>query len=247
MPPFWITTSWDDGHPLDLRIAELLNEFGLTGTFYIARDYLPERLSDAQIAALSKRHEIGAHTLTHPMLDRIPAAAAYQEISGSRDWLQQVTGKPIDSFCYPRGAYNAAVRQQVADAGYTIARTVAPYVLCPTDDPLTMPTTLQVYPFPLRPIASVRARFERLWQIRPYLSELQVPLFALRSWPALAIALLERASAVGGVWHLWGHSWEIEQYSMWDDLRMVLAAAAQHPDGQAVTNLQFYTSEQYER
>ena len=83
MPPFWITTSWDDGHPLDLRIAELLNEFGLTGTFYIARDYLPERLSDAQVAALSKRHEIGAHTLTHPMLDRIPAAAAYQEISGS--------------------------------------------------------------------------------------------------------------------------------------------------------------------
>ena len=68
MPPFDIVTSWDDGHPLDLRIAELLTRFGLTGTFYIARDYLDERITEAQIKALSCQHEIGAHTLTHPVL-----------------------------------------------------------------------------------------------------------------------------------------------------------------------------------
>jgi hypothetical protein len=29
----YITTSWDDGHPLDLRVAELLAKYGLKDTF----------------------------------------------------------------------------------------------------------------------------------------------------------------------------------------------------------------------
>lgn len=29
------TTSWDDGHPLDLRLAELLVTYGFRGTFYV--------------------------------------------------------------------------------------------------------------------------------------------------------------------------------------------------------------------
>src|SRR4051794_21779274 len=35
--PVFITTSWDDGHPLDIRIAELLAKYDLPGTFYIPR------------------------------------------------------------------------------------------------------------------------------------------------------------------------------------------------------------------
>jgi hypothetical protein len=31
----YITTSWDDGHPSDLRVAELLIKHGLRGTFYV--------------------------------------------------------------------------------------------------------------------------------------------------------------------------------------------------------------------
>jgi hypothetical protein len=31
--PFVMTTSWDDGHPLDLQIAQLLSKSGLAGTF----------------------------------------------------------------------------------------------------------------------------------------------------------------------------------------------------------------------
>jgi len=32
-----VTTSWDDGHLLDLRLAQLLQDAGLKGTFYISR------------------------------------------------------------------------------------------------------------------------------------------------------------------------------------------------------------------
>ena len=36
-PHAFMTTSWDDGHPLDYRIAEMLQEYGLRGTFYIPK------------------------------------------------------------------------------------------------------------------------------------------------------------------------------------------------------------------
>ena len=32
-----VTTSWDDGHPLDFKIASLLEEYNLKGTFYIPK------------------------------------------------------------------------------------------------------------------------------------------------------------------------------------------------------------------
>jgi len=27
-------------------------------------------------------------------------------------------------------------------------------------------------------------------------------------------------TAIGGVFHIWGHSWEIEKYKMWDELEL---------------------------
>jgi peptidoglycan/xylan/chitin deacetylase (PgdA/CDA1 family) len=237
MPPFWITTSWDDGHPLDWRIVEKLNQYGLRGTFYIVKDYLPERLSEDEIKALAQQHEVGAHTITHPILTKVELSQARQEIVESKQWLEQVTGKAIEAFCYPRGARNQAIRDAVRDAGYVVARAVEKFSLDKGTDPWAIPTTTQVYPFPFRPVDSLRARFEPIRYALPHVLPLHIPLVALRSWPALAIALLERAAATGGVWHLWGHSWEIDKYQMWDDLDVVLAAAGRYASsGRAVTN-----------
>ncbi len=240
-PKFWITTSWDDGHPFDRRLADLLDRHGLTGTFYLARDYLPERLTDSDIRQLAAKHEIGAHTLSHPILTDIAPDAAREEIVGSRKWLQNLIGQPITAFCYPKGKYDSYVRRYVAEAGFTIARTVQSYRFWPGADPLTLPTTLQVYPMPLRPNgkeANWKARTERLRQTIPRLQTLHLSPLALRSWPALAIGLLRRAAELGGVWHLWGHSWEIDRYNLWTDLERVLAATESYAQAQRITNSQ---------
>lgn len=238
MPNFLLTTSWDDGHCLDERLADGLDGCHLAGTFYVARDYIESRLSEAQIKALAQRHEIGAHTVHHPDLTAITLDDGRCEIVDSREWLQQVTGQAVSAFCYPRGRYTPAVRQLVADAGFSTARTVSPYQMAVVDR-FAMPVTMQVYPFPLRPVNSIRARFQPLQTIRPHLATLKLPLMALRSWPGLAEALLRRAAQVGGVWHLWGHSWEIERYEMWPQLARVLALAGeyvQNGSARAVTN-----------
>lgn len=46
---------------------------------------------------------IGAHTVTHPILVRLNAAAARQEIADGREALQDIVGAPVDLFAYPNG------------------------------------------------------------------------------------------------------------------------------------------------
>jgi peptidoglycan/xylan/chitin deacetylase (PgdA/CDA1 family) len=240
MTPFWITTSWDDGHRLDLRLADLLDQYGIKGTFYISREGLPpgERLSEPEIAALARRHEVGAHTLSHAVLTDLDQAAARHEVVESRAWLESITGQAVTVFAYPKGRYNTAARQVVAEAGFAAARTVEAYHYDLGHDLLLMPTTIHIYPFPLRTTRSWRAAFGPLRLIRPHLRSLHISWLALRSWPTLALALLNRAAAIGGIWHLWGHSWEIEKYNMWRALEHVLATASQQPYARFVTNTQ---------
>ena len=72
------TTSWDDGYFSDLRIAELLTAYHAKGTFYVCpqAQHNQPMLNKAQILELSRTHEIGAHTIHHPKLSRIPISEA---------------------------------------------------------------------------------------------------------------------------------------------------------------------------
>jgi peptidoglycan/xylan/chitin deacetylase (PgdA/CDA1 family) len=58
--------------------------------------------------------EIGAHTLTHPVLAQLPLEQQEQEIVGSKRRLETLTGKNVTSFAYPYGKKNHYNRQTVA-------------------------------------------------------------------------------------------------------------------------------------
>lgn len=58
--------------------------------------------------------EIGAHSLTHPRLPRLPAADAAREISASQTALQDGTGQPVAVFAYPYGEASSANRAAAA-------------------------------------------------------------------------------------------------------------------------------------
>jgi len=233
---FTITTSWDDGHPLDQRIADLLDRHGLTGTFYVPRHSQRPRLPDADLREMAVRHEVGAHTLNHAVLAGLDEATAREEIAGSRHWLEDTLGRPVTTFCYPRGAYDDQARRLVAEAGFSLARTVEAFRFTVGSDPFIVPTTLHLYPYPLRPSSSLRARFQPVRRALAHRRSSGLPLAALFSWERLALATLDRAAAIGGVWHLWGHSWEIDHYGLWDALDAVLGQAAAYPRVRPATN-----------
>jgi peptidoglycan/xylan/chitin deacetylase (PgdA/CDA1 family) len=68
-------------------------------------------------------HEIGSHSLTHPLLPDLPDARVKEEVEGSRRELSRIIGAEVRSFCYPNGSYDARALRAVADAGYECAVT----------------------------------------------------------------------------------------------------------------------------
>ncbi len=222
MKPLVITTSWDDGHALDMKLAELLHRYGLTGTFYISKDYQQPRLTDAQIKELVQTFEVGAHTITHRELTTLAPDVARAEIMDSKHWLEQIIGRLVSSFCYPRGDYNSAVRDMVKIAGFSLARTVEAFKLS-YQDPFEMGTTLHVYPFPMRMRNAHCPKFYGGifgFQINRFraMRDFGVPFTQRWSWLSTAKAMFDIAQTKGGIFHLWGHSWEIEKYGLWPDL-----------------------------
>jgi len=213
-----VTTSWDDGHPCDRRLADLLAECGVAGTFYIPVSYSSRAVLDAQgIRALARGFEIGGHTLSHPRLPRIDEARLLPEIAGGKQSLEEILGRPITTFSYPYGKYSRRVRQAVIEAGFTGARTTRQYRLDIGDDPWSMPTTIAAIDLP----SWLRARhFVRTVDLGGMLTLARAGM--AKNWLQLAMTLFEMAMERGGVWHLWGHSWQVENNNLWADLRSLL-------------------------
>jgi peptidoglycan/xylan/chitin deacetylase (PgdA/CDA1 family) len=149
MRDLYVTTSWDDGHILDVKLAALLKQYSVKGTFYVSpRDREFDQsvlLSDDQIRDMSNDFEIGAHTMTHPSLPSIAPEAAADEIKDSKKYLEGVIEKPVVSFCYPRGEYRASDVAAVRNAGFTRARTVTRFRYDLGQDPFTLPTSIHAY------------------------------------------------------------------------------------------------------
>jgi peptidoglycan-N-acetylglucosamine deacetylase len=226
--PSLATTSWDDGHPLDLRIAGLLARHGLSGTFYVPRDVGWPTMAAGEIRELSSRFEVGAHTLDHLLLDRVADDEARNQLSGSRQWIEDVTGKSCRVVCFPGGKYRRRQLPLVCEAGYEAARTSE---LLSTQFPRRVnglsliSTTVQV--FPHSPFAYAKNAIRRM-SLRNLVGTRA--LFCARDWLKLAQDLLQETVSQGGVFHLWGHSWEIEQQHQWGRLEAVLAMVAASRD-----------------
>jgi len=67
--------------------------------------------------------EIGAHTVTHPMLSELPTDQQRSEIQQSKSNLEELIGRSVTSFSYPHGAYTAATNTMVHAAGFDCACT----------------------------------------------------------------------------------------------------------------------------
>jgi peptidoglycan/xylan/chitin deacetylase (PgdA/CDA1 family) len=69
---------------------------------------------------------IGAHTQTHPILNRISIQEARDEAVGSLRDLQREIGPIEPIFAYPGGYYTSEVVQVIKDVGFFLAFTTKP-------------------------------------------------------------------------------------------------------------------------
>jgi len=80
-----------------------------------------------QVRQLADRgHEIGSHTLSHPILTTMGEKGRRAEINGAKILLEEWTQRDVPGFCYPNGNYDASVIQQLREAGHEYACTTAP-------------------------------------------------------------------------------------------------------------------------
>jgi len=199
-----IISSRDDCSVEDLKIAALMAKYKIHTTFYWPVS--PEACNDPKgrkslsptaRTILSQSFEIGSHTITHPLLTRIPLRAAEEEIKDSKGMMEDLYDVKITKFCYPRGYANPEIQQMVKDAGYTSARSTLVGYIHESENPFFEQTTVHV--------GNDRKEYGG------------------QSWLDYALNLLEEAIRTpDSVFHFWGHGWELEQNNGWYDLETLL-------------------------
>lgn len=131
--------TFDDGYASFADLAwPLLVERDLPVTLFVTTGSLdtPGMLTAGDVAGLAgPLVEVGAHTVTHPHLDLLPAAAARDEIRGSRDRLAELLGAEPPGFAYPHGSHHRLLPAIVAGCGFTYAYAVKDALSHPDDDP----------------------------------------------------------------------------------------------------------------
>ena len=83
-------------------------------------------------------HEIGSHTLTHPLLPQLSDSMLEFELTESRRLIEGWLGESISGFCYPNGDLDERVMSATARAGYTHACVTRPGDNAVGDDPLQL-------------------------------------------------------------------------------------------------------------
>ncbi len=237
-----VTTSWDDGAAEDTKLLGLLNKYELKGTFYIPEsiDYEIEegkkiiRMSDDEVRHLAESQEVGAHSLSHIYFDKLNGEDVKAEISGSKGYLEDLIGKDIKMFCYPGGVFTDDDKYEVKSAGFLGARTVDLFKF-EVDDFFRMPTSINCYPFPFR-YDSLHAFFQPLLKYKTQILKLKLPLKSFLSWKNLTKSMFRHTTLGGGVFHLWGHSWEIEKNNMWKELEEVFKYISNRENVKYMTN-----------
>lgn len=186
-----ILTSWDDGHIQDMRIFDMVSNYKLRSIFFLSNIEL--QLSMKNVKKIAESFELGGHTVSHPMdMKKLSSKQLIDEIENNKKWLEDIVGKNIDWFCYPRGRYNEIVMDAVKNAGYRYARTT-----------LVGNTDYSVNNYRTHPSV----------HIYPTRKE-----YNGKSWLDYAKEQFRIAKEKDGVFHIFGHSWEIEKYNLWNEL-----------------------------
>jgi peptidoglycan/xylan/chitin deacetylase (PgdA/CDA1 family) len=209
-------TSWDDGQELDMRVADLLVRHGIKGTFYIPVRNCEGRevMSHSLMKELDAQFDVGGHTMDHVFLTTINESAAVEQVVHGKIALEEILGHYVEGFCYPGGKVSSVVRASVVEAGFHHARTTRNLWTTVPRDKYMLPTTVQFYPHRRSVILRNFVRWGHYGERFPVMSE-----FVVRDWMEAMRYTLERVGPLPEhVFHLWGHSWEVEEHGLWEQL-----------------------------
>ena len=143
-----IAITFDDGYLDNLEVAApILNELGLPFTVFVTSEFIRNGkagfLSPAALRALAELPgaRIGAHGANHVALSLCDDVALRNELTSSRQYLEDLLGKEVRTLAYPYGAADMRVRAAALAAGYRLGACSLAGINQPERDPLLLART----------------------------------------------------------------------------------------------------------
>ncbi len=219
-----LTLSYDDGVVQDIRLIEIMNKYGLKGTFNInTGTYLSEdtvrnefkgklKLSEAKDLYINSGHEVAVHSLTHPFLENLDSSEIIHEIIEDRKNIEKEFGTIARGMAYPFGTYNDTVIDVLEKCKIAYARTVSPTYrfMLPQNWLLLNPTC--------------HHNCERLDELAKRFVEPS----ALTEWGYVEM------------FYLWGHSYEFDTNDNWDVIEKFAEFVGGRDNIWYATNIEIY-------
>ena len=120
-----LTLSYDDGKLEDRKLIEIMNRYGIKGTFHLNSGLIqPERIPSSEWKELYKGHEVSCHTVLHPTIARCPIEQVALQILEDRRELERVMGYPVRGLSYPNGSYSKEIVELLPKMGIEYSRVV---------------------------------------------------------------------------------------------------------------------------
>ena len=219
-----LTLSYDDGVQQDQQLCDLMETYGIAGTFNInSGSYSPEgkvfpegeahrRMTQAEAQALYSRSplfEVATHAYTHPRLQHLQPVHIIHQIYEDRKSIEQLYGGICRGHAYPFGTYTQQVMDCLRDCGIVYARTVQ------STEKFAQPEDfLQWHP-------TCHHNNPRLMELADkFLSD-------------------ERLTAPR-LFYLWGHTYEFEEDNNWQVIEDFFKKVGGREDVWYATNIQYY-------
>lgn len=127
--------TYDDGVMQDLRFVELMNRYGLKGTFNLNSELMKtgfswvhpcgmevKRLDPDTARWLYRGHEIASHTCTHPYMHDLHGDALGKELLGDKLAMEAMFGVPVKGFAVPFEFYSPEIADCAEQCGFEYAR-----------------------------------------------------------------------------------------------------------------------------
>jgi peptidoglycan/xylan/chitin deacetylase (PgdA/CDA1 family) len=149
-----VVVTFDDGFVDFLTAWPILEKLSFTASMFLPTGYIAETrrtfkgrecLTWSEVKDLSRRGvSFGSHTVTHPVLHRVPWSRVCSELRLSRAHITTAVGTPVTTFAYPYAfpahddAFVARFCRELRDQGYRAAVTTTIGRVGPGDDPLRL-------------------------------------------------------------------------------------------------------------
>ena len=218
-----MTLSYDDGNINDIRLVEIMNRYGLKGTFNLPGTSFPETMENGwHISAEVARtlyfpagHDVAIHGATHMAPALAAPKDAIRDVLDCRSFLEKFYGRIIRGMAYPDlGTITAEMKTYLKLIGITYARglTLTHSFSLPTDWLEWIPTTRNRDPKLMETLEKFLAADPRA----EYISHRESLLF-----------------------YMWGHSFEF-QPDNWHIMEDFGARASGHDDIWYANNTEIY-------